>query len=183
MDDISDIYSEFENASNKREISYVPIVLMQVGMAAAIDPRLVNPDAPDEENSLVNSMVREVVNERERSGGKCQVIFCDRYRTMDTSILGGLRSGGMSNANRLIELEDADALTAGERKENGAEEEEAVVEEVVSGVGEFNLYHDIRDKLVRAGYKRENVLIPGEAKTGKSGRLCSTEPTKTRILS
>ena len=37
----------------------MPITLMQFGVAASIDPRLVDANAPDERNSLVNRLVRD----------------------------------------------------------------------------------------------------------------------------
>ena len=50
---------QYEESGNKRELSWVPITLMQFGVAASIDPRLVDANAPDEPNSLVNKFVRD----------------------------------------------------------------------------------------------------------------------------
>lgn len=162
MDDIADIYSAYENyPGDKREVSFVPIMLMQVGMAGSIDPRLVNAAATDDPDSLVNTVVRGILSKREETDGKTQVVFCDRYRTMDTSILDALRTGGISQASRLVEIEDADSTS--ENEEEGAE---AVEEAVAKKGGSFNLYHDVRDKLIAGGYPADKVLIPGEAKTG-----------------
>ena len=161
LETLSDCYAAYEQSDNKRELSWVPITLMQFGVAASIDPRLVDSRAVDEPNSLVNQLVRNAkeIYDRTRKDMSVQTIFCDRYRTMDTSILETLVKGGLQAAQASMEIEDADAIG----REKSSEEEEDPADKQAA-VGTFNLYHDIRDKLIGLGVPPEEIAIVNEAK-------------------
>ena len=162
LETLSECYSKYEKASDKRELSWVPITLMQFGIAASIDPRLVDSKAPDEPDSLVNKLVFEAkkIYDRTSADRSVQTIFCDRYRTMDTSILKTLVKGGLKAAKESMEIEDADAIG----KETGSAQEEEDPADTQKAIGKFNLYHDIRDKLVALGVAPEEIAIVNEAK-------------------
>jgi N12 class adenine-specific DNA methylase len=196
MDGISEIYGAYEQSGDKREISFVPIMLMQVSMAAAIDPRLINPEAEDDPTSLVNRMVGEVKRIYDATGQQrgAQAIFLDRYRPMDTSILETVKKGGLDafrsqlddNPDAEIKVVDKEAefdeefydmredLIKHRRADEGTEKYKIImkmsrdeVEKAVAEIGwrkKFNLYNEIRDKLVAAGIPREEVAVIGECK-------------------
>lgn len=170
MDAISKTYEVFEKASNKRDLSFVPLVLMGVGMAASIDPRLVDASAPDDPFSLANTMTNKVVDiyNKTRADKGVQVIFCDRYRTMDTSSVDMLTSGGLTVAKE-ADIYDMDLESVVATSDDMDEDLESA--ELAEGEGEsvagFNLYEDIRDKLVARGMPREQIALITEAKTDK----------------
>lgn len=153
----------------KRELSYIPIVLIQIGLAASIDPRLVDRNAPDDPESLVNHVVRDAIKEyaaQLRAGRQtCQPIFCDRYSPMSTAALNAVNSP--RTPARAVEA-DAPAESAADllRSESSEDEEaelatsaeEAQSAQALAREAElsraaawnFNLHYDIRDKLVAA---------------------------------
>lgn len=159
LDGLSEIYSEYEKSGKKEELSYVPIMLLQVGAAASIDPRLINREAPDDPESVVNQAAREIVSIYEETKEKksTQLAFLDRYNRMDTSALDKVKKGGMS-AYRPV-YEDADAAEYGTEQK---EEEEAVQH--------WDLYSDIKRKLVEAGIPAHEVAAVNQAKTDEERR-------------
>ena len=182
LERLSDCYAEYEQSDNKRELSWVPITLMQFGIAASIDPRLVDPHAPDEPSSLVNRLVREAKAIYDETAEKrsVQTIFCDRCRTMDASILKTLISDGLEKARERMEIEDADAIGK-ERKPEAAEEEEEDLADKQLAVGRFNLYHDIRDKLIALGVPKEEIAIVNEAKTAADRQKIFEAANESRV--
>jgi N12 class adenine-specific DNA methylase len=184
LEELSDCYAKYEQTSNKRELSWVPITLMQFGVAASIDPRLVDGHAPDEPGSLVNRLVREAktIYDETSATRAVQTIFCDRYRTMDASILKTMVKVGIEKAGERMEIEDGDAL--GKEKSAGAsgdeEEEKDPADEQVA-VGHFNLYHDIRDKLVTLGVPKEEISIVNEAKNAAERQKIFEAANESRV--
>jgi N12 class adenine-specific DNA methylase len=181
VDGCSEIYANFERMTGeaKKKFSWIPIMLMQVNMAAAIDPRLIDEEAEDSPDSLVNQLVRNVIQVGKENPGKAQVIFLDRYRTMDTSILEKIRTGGITSAT--IELEDAEEnakKNEAKDEEDEENEEEIDVEELRATRGNFNLYHDIRDKLIAQGWSPDKIIIPSEAKS-KDEKLAMLDRANT----
>ena len=51
------------------------------------------------------------------------------------------------------------------RKTEGSGDEEEDLADKQLAVGHFNLYHDIRDKLIALGVPKEEIAIVNEAKT------------------
>ena len=89
------VYAEYEAKGDKRPYSYVPIMLIQVGQAAALDPRLILPSLPDEGGLKVDAVVENVVRvykELSESNG-AQLVFADRYRPMNIAKLESLARG------------------------------------------------------------------------------------------
>jgi len=181
LENLSDCYKQYEQASNKRELSWVPITLMQFGVAASIDPRLVDANAPDERNSLVNRLVRDAksIYDATAEQGSVQTIFCDRYRTMDASILKTLMSEGLEKAREHMEIEDADAIGK-EKPESSGDEEEDLADKQLA-VGHFNLYHDLRDKLIALGVPREEIAIVNEAKSAADRQKIFEAANESRV--
>ncbi len=156
LDGLSEIYKRYESHPNKMEMSWVPLMLLQVGKTLSVDPRLVNPSARDNPASVANRMVDDAVRiwRETKAERATQAIFLDQYRTMDTSKLAELKAGKMGQ----IEIEDADAMVgkSEEDQEKQADKAEA------AGVGEFNLYHDIKRKLIARGVPEREIVIVNE---------------------
>lgn len=158
LEGLSEIYEMYEKSTDKREFSWVPIMLMQVGAAASIDPRLIDPEAPDNPVSLVNTAVKEIVKIHGATEGakSVQCVFLDRYNCMDTSILNTLKEGGLKAYKP--EYDDADAAEGAD----ATEEKEIAAPVVANG---WNLYRDIRDKLIASGIPANQIAIVNDAKT------------------
>ena len=106
----------FENmdGKEKRENSSIPLTMYGIAKRAAIDPRLVDADAPDEPNSKTNAAVKEIVKDLEatKKYKGTVAVFCD-------------------NQNR-----------------KGA-----------SGSIEFNIFDDMKEKLVKLGVPEAQIAI------------------------
>ena len=89
------VYAEYESQTDKRPYSYVPIMLIQVGQAAALDPRLILPDLHDLGGLKVDAVAEKVVRiYQEHAANKgTQLVFADRYRPMSIAKLEELASG------------------------------------------------------------------------------------------
>ncbi|MFC4672646.1 helicase-related protein, partial [Dysgonomonas termitidis] len=78
---------EFDRMSGaeKKENSYIPLVMFGLAKRAAIDVRLVDPDLPDHPDSKLNRTVAEVVQDlKDTQSYKGTVaIFCDSYQSSD----------------------------------------------------------------------------------------------------
>ncbi len=98
----------------KKANSHIPLTMYGVAKRAAIDPRLINPDAPDEPLSKTNAAVAEILKDLKatKSYKGTVAVFCD-------------------NQNR-----------------KGA-----------GGVIEFNIYDDIKQKLIKAGVPEKQIAI------------------------
>ena len=155
---ISEIYENYEalGGDEKQDYSFVPIMLMQVGMAASIDPRLVDPTAPDEKNSLVNNVVDNVVRiaEETKDDRSAQVVFCDRYSTMDTTALEKLMNEGIKS----VDAQPEEDTKVDQKQVEEADEKRAQ---------KFNLYKEMKRKLVAKGFREDEVLIINDAKNKK----------------
>jgi len=106
----------FENMTGKekRENSSIPLTMYGIAKRAAIDPRLVNPDAADEPLSKTNAAVKEILADLKstKKYNGTVAVFCD-------------------NQNRLG---------------NG-------------GVVEFNIFDDMKAKLVAEGVPEKQIAI------------------------
>ena len=138
------VYSKYEAIGDKRPYSYVPIMLIQVGQAAALDPRLILSEVPDTAELKVDAVVENVVRvyEEHADNRGAQLIFADRYRPMSIAKLEELANGNFGG----FETED-----------DGENQEPGYVAD-----GSFNLYRELKEKLVRAGLKEDEVVILSE---------------------
>lgn len=87
----------YENLSGKekKENSHIPLTMFGIAKMAAIDPRLVDREAPDEPNSKTNKAVEETLKalkDSERYHGTC-ALFCDNFRRWDTDAAGRRTEG------------------------------------------------------------------------------------------
>lgn len=115
--------SEFEamSPSDKRKYRYIPLQMFTLAKQAAIDPRLINPDFPDEEGSKTNQSVNYTLSTLQETAeyNGTIAIFCDNYQYHYKEKAG----------------EDAPEKN------------------------DFNIFNDIRDKLIAKGVGEEKIFI------------------------
>ena len=180
MDQVADwitsIANEYDSVmksgsqEEKKRASAIPIVTMQAGMAAALDPRLVNPTLPDDPNSKVNTAVRdakEIYDESADHKGAI-VIFADRFKPMNTSLLQSFVNGRMGELN-IDESEDQEETTEDEIEDSDNKDEKdselSKQEDKEFKSGGFNLYYDIKSKLIAQGIPAGEIAIIHEYET------------------
>ena len=110
----------FENMTGqqKKENSSIPLTMYGIAKRAAIDPRLVDAEAPDEPMSKTNAAVKEIVKDLEATKAYkgTVAVFCDNQNRLGTN-------------------------TAGKK------------------VVEFNIYDDMKEKLIKAGVPEKQIAI------------------------
>ncbi|MCE5310432.1 MAG: zeta toxin family protein [Acidobacteriales bacterium] len=140
--DSYDMMTGREKAMNR----HIPLLTYAAARMAAIDIRLINPDAADEPTSKVNTALKNVMrlyHETTEHKGT-QVLFADSYRPLKTTKLD-------LSAAEFDMIADDETAPAKDDEDEG-----------------FNLYHDIREKLVAAGVPRSEIAIITEAKNDKA---------------
>lgn len=172
MDGISEIYDAYENVmkdssatkDEKQEVAHIPIMLMQTGMAASIDPRLIDPSAephPDYPMTRAAKRIMEIYNETD--GKLTQCVFSDKYRRMNTECLNDVFGGdwisGVSENGIVIKgVEDLDDDNPVSNDDDEFGPAEIYSEE------EFNLYLHLKSELVEMGYPEDRIAIFGQCK-------------------
>lgn len=82
----------FENMTGqeKKENSSIPLTMYGIAKRAAIDPRLVDPNAPDEPTSKTNSAVKEIVKDLKATAAYkgTVAVFCDNQNRLGTNAAG-----------------------------------------------------------------------------------------------
>jgi RNA polymerase sigma factor (sigma-70 family) len=160
---IDRIIDDFDSMDGreKKENSHIPLVTYNACKLASIDMRLVDDKAKDEAGSKSNTMIEKVFELYKRTNdyNGTQVIFSDRYRPMKTESLSfnGLDSG----------VETDDSEDSGMDLISGAKEEEKEEREAES-MGGFNLYTDIKEKLIKKGVKPEEIAVINDFKTDQA---------------
>lgn len=115
----------FEQMSGqeKKENSHIPLTMYGIAKAAAIDARLVMPNAPDDPHSKTNECVRQTLRSLKDSQNYngTVAIFADNYQRKNKQ----------------------------------------------TGEIEFNLFEDIRDKLIASGVPAEQIMVMRDGLTDK----------------
>lgn len=129
----------------KRAQSHVPLVLFGEAKKAAIDLRLVHPENPDTKNSKVNTCVEEVYTRYKDSNAikGTQLVFCDMYQSPDP------------------------AATKVKKNEFGAVISRELSNPQLVGIPRFNLYADIKKKLIQKGVPENEIAIITDKKFDK----------------
>ena len=141
-------YSEQE----RKTLGAIPIVTMQAGLAAATDPRLIDPAAPDDPNSKVNRMVDEIwkIYQEGKAEKVTQAVFSDLRRPfktkllVDTGMISGLPFGS-----------EAMGVDQSEEEEEAQDEDEDDDSD-----NRFDLFENIRAKLVAKGMNPKEIWWP-----------------------
>ncbi|NLK38370.1 MAG: helicase, partial [Epulopiscium sp.] len=122
------------------------------GRKLGLDQRIVNPLLPDDENSKVNACVNNIYNIWDKGSAEklTQLIFCD----ISTP------KGRTASEQKVAE--------AGNKSINGTELyalEDTLAQEEAPYTTAFNVYDDIRDKLIKKGVPNNEVAFIHEANT------------------
>lgn len=152
MNRISDLYDWYDEMGpdEKREMSHLPLVLMQAAVTGAADPRLIDPNYPDDPLSPGNVAMKMVADtyRRENDRKGVQVIFADRRRSMSLECIGGLSKDAQSK----IEVFDGDGS------------EDTVAGDDDTTESRFDWHADMRDKLIANGVPKEEIVIVSDLK-------------------
>ena len=118
-----------------------------------MDMRLIDPTLPDDPNSKANRAIKNVIDiyrqEGERKG--TQIVFADQYRQVSTDYLDAFAGGSF-----VPPTQGEDAEEAPETKYDADGNEIAAGDEDDGG---FNLYRDIKEKLIKAGIPADEIAV------------------------
>jgi N12 class adenine-specific DNA methylase/DNA repair protein RadC len=149
---VSDRWKE-ASGKEKEEFTAVPIMTLQAGIAAALDPRLLAPNAPDHAESKVNTAIREMLRIYKAGGSKktTQLVFADLRRPFNMDYL--TRFAGHPFA------------------------------EFDGAKGDFDLYTDIKAKLIAGGVKESEILLldPSMSKAKRTAMFEKVSSGEIRI--
>lgn len=160
----------FEQAKGeaKKEMSWVPITVMQAGMAAALDPRLIDANLPDSDQSKLSVATRRIVDIYRKSSDYrgTQIVFADKFNTMDTSRLRAVAGGGRASAEGM-EIDGENETLSALRDDAPVNEADAQREAEQSAwrTTGFNLHKALRDKLIEAGIPADEIALVMDANT------------------
>lgn len=141
----------------KEEFTAVPIMTLQAGIVAALDPRLLAPGAPDHAGSKVNTAVRDILRLYHEGTPKktTQLVFADLRRPFNMEYLSNFAGhpfpeyGGQTSAS-------ADG---------------------------FDLYEDIKKKLIAGGVPEKEILLmdPSMSKAKRTAMFEKVSSGEIRI--
>jgi N12 class adenine-specific DNA methylase len=157
---LNDAVAAWESAEPKERFfnSWVPITVMRAGVAAALDPRCVFSDAEDDPASKVNQAVRAIL-EAYKQGAEhrsTMMVFADMYGTLDTSKLREFVGGEHAPVIEVESVPVPGDKEADEAADSGAKDSADYSKHLV---GPFNLYDDIRRKLIAGGVPEHEIGI------------------------
>jgi len=125
---------------------------------AAIDVRLVNPASPDHPNSKANVVANNVktLYDKWNAHKGTQLVF------LDLGTPKGLHDDTTREILELIALAEN-----GDEKAVDQLEKKYSAEERIDALVDFDLYNDLRDKLIRSGIPAKEIAFIHQAKTDK----------------
>jgi N12 class adenine-specific DNA methylase len=140
----------------------VPVQSYMASRAAAIDIRLIDPQAKDEPGSKVNVMIEKLMGIYERTAeySGTQVIFADSYRSVKTAIFDEVMASTLDiekDPNKVARINTEESLNDGEEAEEDEEEDEDPSKAYTDD--RFNIYEDIREKLIARGVPAEQIAV------------------------
>lgn len=184
---LGEAYESLEDRK-KREYNWIAITTMQMGVAAAVDPRLIDPSLPDDPNSKVNVAVQRIADYYQQEEGRLgtQLVMLDRFAPMNTSKLRAFLPPPWSGETRTeageVDMSDAEAEAAadaalggqptpeGEDAESSESQAKAddKAESDIYKTARFNLYRDMKAKLVAKGIPEDQIAIIHDYGTQKA---------------
>jgi N12 class adenine-specific DNA methylase len=137
------------------------LVIMSEARKCALDMRLINPHAKDDEHSKVNIMMKHLLEQYKRweDFKGAQLIFCD------------LSTPKGSNQKEQVRIENLVILS-----EKGTEEQRKTANKELSRLSEddlvalkssFDVYNDIKSKLIKNGIPSNEIAFIHDANTDK----------------
>ncbi len=84
MNYLQDVYEWFENQSDKRSISHIPLLIYGMSRKVTIDPRLIDHRFADDPGSKLNTCADKIIEKYYEydSVKGTQIVFCDLYRNV-----------------------------------------------------------------------------------------------------
>lgn len=164
---IREVLKAYEKISGKEKqknpkLMAVPVQSYMASRAAAIDIRLIDPTAKDEPGSKVNTMIEKLMGIYEQTAeySGTQAIFADSYRSVKTSIFDDVMGNNLEIEKDPNKIEKNNAVEG--INENEEEEEDEEVDEDPSKAftdERFNIYEDIREKLIGRGVPADQIAV------------------------
>jgi hypothetical protein len=149
------IGGEYEQTTRRQRYSHIPLLLLQVGQAAALDPRLVALHLPEDRHSKIRQMARNVGRIYHESHERCgvQLILMDRYRPLNVSTLEKLANVKFSSI-RCSDIQVDDPVRKPLRRHFWDEEGEQ---------GTFNAHRAARKACIEEGVSPDQVVVLNDA--------------------
>lgn len=153
-DFLKQVYEKFSKMTGKekRENSWVPVVTYNAAKSAALDIRMVRPEAKDDPGSKVNRCVEEVLRLYQESANEkgVQAIFCDTFRRTNLSTLYGFMAGEQVS----LEMQE----------DEQTQEEKDAEDGLTLAKSDRFLYEDVRKKLIKGGIPAEEIVLIHDVK-------------------
>lgn len=142
------------SGKEKEKFTAVPIMTLQAGIVAALDPRLLASGAPDHADSKVNTAIREMLRIYKEGSARrsTQLVFADLRRPFNMSYLEDFAGSPFP--------------------------------EYAGGPGGFDLYEDIKRKLVAGGVPEAEILLmdPSMSKAKRTAMFEKVSNGELRIV-
>ena len=169
---VIDTGAEFDGMENKRQafmenpwMQAIPIMIMQAGMAQAIDPRLINPLAPDDPASKVNQLVARMIDIYKGGTARktAQVVFTDLSNPFSTLLLKQFNGDPFAEYGDVTpEMADLEAQIVAAPTETPADKKaKGRLVTRLSDLAEkrFSLMDDIKQKLIAANIPASEIFL------------------------
>jgi N12 class adenine-specific DNA methylase/adenine-specific DNA methylase len=156
---------------DKFKFGWVFISAMQADAWAAVDPRLIETSLPDDPNSKLSTVAKNVAKIYQETADRraTQLVFIDRFSEMSTSKLHEfLHKGPIDQALDQDDESDMEQEEVGDDEDSYSEDGDFIDEEIKAlqkeeadnyKNGKLNLYKDLKNKLVAMGVKAEEIAI------------------------
>ncbi|HIP12028.1 MAG TPA: hypothetical protein EYG73_04820 [Arcobacter sp.] len=137
------------------------LVIMSEARKCALDMRLINPHAPDDKNSKVNIMLEHLLAQYKlwNDFKGAQLIFCD------------LSTPKNSNSKEKLRIENlvilADTGTEEEKQNANRELNKLSGDDLMALKTSFDVYNDIKSKLISFGIPEKEIAFIHDANTDK----------------
>lgn len=164
---IREVLKEYEGFTGKQKqenpkLMAVPVQSYMASRAAAIDIRLIDPQAKDEPGSKVNTMIEKLMGIYEQTSeySGTQAIFADSYRSVKTSIFDEVMGNNLNiekDPNKIAKITADEEIDESE-EEDDDEEEDADPSKTYTD-DRFNIYEDIREKLIARGVPADQIAV------------------------
>jgi N12 class adenine-specific DNA methylase len=182
---VRDLAKGWSQASgkDKEEFTAVPIMTLQAGIAAALDPRLLAPNAPDHAESKVNMAVREMLRLYKSGTPKktTQLVFADLRRPFNMDYLERFMTIVRADEQALL-----NSISAETKKEMGLDDtvkHPHPFHEFRGDKSDFDLYEDLKKKLIAGGVKESEILVmdPSMSKAKRTAMFEKVSSGEIRI--
>ena len=137
------------------------LVIMSEARKCALDMRLINPNAPDDKNSKVNIMLEHLLSQYKlwNDFKGTQLIFCDLSTPKSSSNKEKIR------IENLVIL--ADTGTEEEKRNANRELNKLSSDDLMALKTSFDVYNDIKSKLISFGIPEKEIAFIHDANTDK----------------